>query len=445
MNDLLIDNATIVNEGRQFIGSILIKDHLIDTIVEGNANLTASRTIDATNLFLIPGVIDDHVHFREPGLTYKGDIRSESRAAAAGGVTSFMEMPNTTPPTITQETLTEKFEIAKKNSLVNYSFYIGATNNNLDELLKTDPENVCGIKLFIGSSTGNMLVDNPESLGKIFANAHIPLAVHCEDEKIIQFNTQKYLNKFGEQIPVSCHPVIRSKEACFKASSFAVKLANEYGTRLHILHLSTGKELELFDAGGNLNTKQITNEVCIHHLWFNDNDYEKLGTKVKWNPAVKTREDQEALLKGILNDKIDIISTDHAPHSLEEKDHPYLSAPSGGPMVQHSLVAMLEFHKQGKITLEKIVEKMCHAPADIFHIENRGYLREGFWADCVLLDLNHPWHINKSNLLYKCGWSPFDGFEFGSKIHTTIVNGTIVYSNDAIIEEKCSMPLKFNR
>ncbi len=445
MHDLLIYNATIVNENRRFVGSILIKDHLIDTIAEGSGNLTASRTIDATNLILIPGVIDDHVHFREPGYTYKGDIRSESRAAAAGGVTSFMEMPNTKPQTITQETLTGKFEIAKENSLVNYSFYIGATNDNLDELLKTNPENVCGIKLFIGSSTGNMLIDNPESLRKLFANAHIPVAVHCEDENIIQYNTQKYLNKFGEQIPISYHPIIRSKEACFKSSAFAVKLANQYGTRLHILHLSTGKELELFDAGGDLNTKQITNEVCIHHLWFNDKDYERLGTKIKWNPAVKTQEDQEALFKGILNDNIDIIATDHAPHTLEEKRNPYPSAPSGGPLVQHSLVAMLEFHKQGKITLEKIVEKMCHAPAKIFHVDRRGYLREGFWADCVLLDLNHPWHVNKSNLFYKCGWSPFDGFEFSSIVHTTLVNGTIVYSKGAITEEKCGMPLKFNR
>ncbi len=445
MHDLLIHNATIINEGRQFIGSVSIVDKKIDAIVEGRCDLSASRTIDASKLVLIPGVIDDQVHFRDPGLCYKGDVRTESRAAAAGGVTSYMEMPNTKPQTITQRALADKFDNAKKNSLVNYSFYMGATNDNLDELMKTDPKTVCGIKIFMGASTGNMLVDNPESLRKIFAKANILVAVHCEDESTIQKNTQKFLDKYGESIPFTCHPIIRSEEACFKSSSYAVDLATEFGTRLHILHISTAKELELFSTNNDLKSKQITSEVCVHHLWFNDGDYEKLGAKIKWNPAIKTAKDQNALLEGILNNKIDVIATDHAPHSIEEKNNPYTTAPSGGPLVQHSLVAMLEFYKQGKISLEKIVEKMCHSPADIFHIENRGYLREGYWADCVLFDLNDAWKVDKSNLLYKCGWSPFEGIEFGSSIHTTIVNGAIVYENGSIVEGSCSMPLQFLR
>jgi len=372
-------------------------------------------------------------------------VRTESRAAAAGGVTSYMEMPNTKPQTITQQALEAKFENAKINSLVNYSFYMGATNDNLDELMKTDPKTVCGIKIFMGASTGNMLVDNPESLRKIFANANLLVAVHCEDESTIQNNTRKYLDKYGESIPFSCHPMIRSEEACYKSSSYAVDLATKFGTRLHILHISTAKELELFSTNNDLKTKQITSEVCVHHLWFNDGDYEKLGAKIKWNPAIKTARDQKALMEGIFNNKIDVIATDHAPHSIEEKNNPYTTAPSGGPLVQHSLVAMLEFYMQGKISLEKIVEKMCHSPADIFHVENRGYLREGYWADCVLFDLNDTWKVDKSNLLYKCGWSPFEGVEFGSSIHTTIVNGGIVYENGSIVEGNHSMPLQFLR
>jgi dihydroorotase len=445
MVDLLIENATIVNEGRQFTGSVLIKDRKIHTIAEGKSNLKATKSIDAKGLLLIPGVIDDQVHFREPGLVHKGDIRTESRAAAAGGITSYMEMPNTMPQTVTQKALKEKFKLAEENSLVNYSFYIGATNDNLEELMATDPKTVCGIKIFMGASTGNMLVDNPDSLKNIFANVKLLVAVHCEDENTIRNNTQKYLHKFGQSIPVSYHPEIRSEEACYKSSSLAVGLAQKHGTRLHILHLSTEKELELFHFAGKPETKQITSEVCIHHLWFNKEDYEKLGAKIKWNPAIKTRKDQNALLNGLLSDKIDVIATDHAPHTLEEKNQPYTSSPSGGPLVQHSLPAMLEFYLERKIPIEKVVEKMCHTPADIFRIEKRGYLREGYWADCVLVDLNHTWAVSKSNILYKCGWSPFENVKFRSKVYATIVNGTIVYSNGSVIEGKHSMPLQFNR
>lgn len=445
MADILIKNATIINEQKQFKGSVLIDRGKILEIVEGECHSHASQVIDATNLILIPGVIDDQVHFREPGLTHKADIWHESRAAAAGGITSYMEMPNTLPQTITQEALQEKFKIARGKSLVNYSFYIGATNNNLNELLKTDPKQVCGIKVFMGASTGNMLVDNPESLKNIFKHAHLLVATHCEDEDIIRTNLEHYKNQFGDAIPLKYHPLIRSEEACYKSTSLAIELAKKYNTRLHVLHLSTGKELKLFTSGGHLPEKRITSEVCIHHLWFNDNDYEKLGTKIKWNPAIKTEADRKALFEGLEGDTLDIIATDHAPHTMEEKGRNYSNAPSGGPLIQHSLVAMLEFCKQGKISLEKIVEKMCHAPADIFQVSKRGYIRKGYWADLVLIDLNNPWVVSKSNILSKCKWSPFDDYRFSSRVITTWVNGNMVYNRGKIIENNAAIPLQFER
>jgi dihydroorotase len=445
MHDLKIINATIINEDRQFVGSILIKDKKIDKIIEGRSNQESIETIDASGLMLMPGVIDDQVHFRQPGLVYKGTIWSESRAAAAGGITSFMEMPNTNPQTIDQNALKDKFAVASKDSLVNYSFYIGATNNNLDELLKTDRRNVCGVKIFMGSSTGNMLVDNPESLKNIFSQIELPIAVHCEDEDIIRANTEKYRNLLGENIPFEYHPIIRNEESCYKSSSLAVELATKFGSRLHILHLSTAKELTLFNAGGDLYNKKITSEVCVHHLWFNDTDYELYGSKIKWNPAIKSEKDQMALFNGLLNNKIDVIATDHAPHTIEEKSKTYFNAPSGGPLVQHSLPVMLEFYKNGKISIEKVVNKMCHAPAEIFHVSKRGYLREGYWADMVLVDLNKTWKVTKSNILYKCRWSPFEDLEFHSKVHTTIVNGKVVYTDDKLIEGSNGLALEFER
>jgi dihydroorotase len=445
MPDLLIKNATLVNEGRIFKGAVLIDDKKITSVIEGMCYASADEIIDAQGLFLLPGVIDDQVHFREPGLTHKGNIYSESRAAAAGGITSFMEMPNTNPQTITQSALAEKFLIAEKNSITNYSFYIGATNDNLEELLKTDPKTVCGIKIFMGASTGNMLVDNPESLKDIFSNAHMLVAVHAEDEQIIRANTERYRKEFGEAVSMSYHPFIRSEEACYRSSSLAVELASKYNTRLHVLHLSTGRELMLFNPGGNLSMKKLTNEVCVHHLWFNQNDYESLGTLIKWNPAIKTAEDQKALFQGLLDNRIDIVATDHAPHTLDEKSRNYFDAPSGGPLVQHSLTAMLEFYKRGTISLDRIVYKMCHAPAEIFQVSKRGYLREGYWADLVLVDLDRPWRVEKENILYKCGWSPFEGLTFSSSVISTFVNGVKVYDKGKINEGTSGMKLLFDR
>lgn len=445
MADLLIKNATIINENKRFFGSVLIEQGKIVKITEGDHNVTAPEIIDATNLICIPGVIDDQVHFREPGLTYKADIWHESRAAAAGGVTSYMEMPNTNPQTITQKNLQDKFKTAKEKSLVNYSFYLGATNDNLKELVKSDPKKVCGIKVFMGASTGNMLVDNPESLKNIFSHAHIPVATHCEDENIIRANMEKYRNKYGDEVPISFHPAIRSEEACYKSTALAIELAEKYNTRLHVLHLSTGKELEFFSSEDNLQNKRITNEVCIHHLWFNEENYNTLGAKIKWNPAIKTKADQKALFEALLMNKIDVIATDHAPHTIEEKNKHYFQAPSGGPLIQHSLTAMLEFYKQEKISLEKIVGKMCHAPADIFQVSKRGYIRQGYWADLVLINLNDPWRVNRSNILSKCGWSPFENIEFSSKVITTIVNGKIVFDRGRIIKNKAAAPLEFER
>ena len=447
MTSILLKNATIVNEGKTFQSDLLIKDELIASI--GISDLMdipkGTKIIDATGLLLIPGVIDDQVHFRDPGLTYKGDIYTESRAAVAGGVTSFMDMPNTSPQTVTIDLLNKKYLSASENSFANYSFYLGATNNNLDEVLKVDHSAVCGIKLFMGSSTGNMLVDNETALKELFAKTSLPIAAHCEDESIIRKNSEIYRKKYGENVPVKMHPLIRSREACFRSSSRAVNLAKEYNTRLHILHLSTADELKLFSNDLALNQKRITAEVCIHHLWFDETSYSELGTLIKWNPAIKTRFDRDALIHGVNNNLIDIIATDHAPHTLAEKENSYFKAPSGGPLVQHSLVAMLELWHKNIFSIEKIVEKMCHNPAILFNIRNRGFIREGYKADLCLINPSSPWIVSKENILYKCGWSPFEGTTFRSKVVQTIVNGTIVYDNGVINEQYRGQRLMFDR
>ncbi|MEI6050192.1 MAG: dihydroorotase [Bacteroidota bacterium] len=447
MSSILIKNATIVNEGRSFHSDLLIKDEIISSI--GSTDQInappGTKTIDATGLLLIPGVIDDQVHFREPGLTHKGDIFSESRAAVAGGVTSFMDMPNTNPQTVTLNILNEKYRIGSENSLTNYSFYIGATNTNLDEVIKVDPLEVCGIKLFMGSSTGNMLVDNETALKELFSKANLPLTAHCEDEPTIRKNSEIYRKKYGEDVPVKMHPLIRSREACFKSSSYAINLAKEYNTRLHILHLSTADEIKLFTNELPLNQKKITGEVCVHHLWFDESSYDDLGTLIKWNPAIKTRFDRNALINGVNNNLIDIIATDHAPHTITEKRNSYFKAPSGGPLIQHSLVAMLELWHRKVFSLEKIIEMMCHNPAILFNIRNRGFIREGYKADLCLVDPASPWSVTKENLLYKCGWSPFEGTTFRSKVVQTIVNGTIVYDNGVIKENYRGQKLLFDR
>lgn len=447
MYSLLIKNVNIVNDGNQFIGSIYIKDGVINQIYKSNniPVLNPDKIIDGKGKYLFPGIIDDHVHFREPGLTYKADIYSESKAAVAGGITSYMEMPNTNPQATTIEILEEKYKIASKKSLANYSFYLGATNDNIEEIKKINPQNICGVKVFMGSSTGNMLADNEETLSQIFSESPVLIATHCEDEKTINENTEKYKNEFGEELPIKYHPLLRSEEACYKSSSFAVELAKRHNTRLHILHLSTAKELELFDSTTPSRNKQITTEVCVHHLWFSDKDYDKYGTRIKWNPAIKTEKDKEALIEGLKNNKIDVIATDHAPHTLEEKENTYFKAPSGGPLIQHSLVTMLELYHQNKISLIDIVNKMCHSPADIFQIEKRGYIREGYFADLVLIDLNNPWTVSKDNILYKCKWSPFENQKFKSQITHTIINGNIVYENGVFDESEKGQRLTFNR
>lgn len=423
----LIQNGTLVNEGRVFRADILIDNDTIETIEEkGIASLSDDvQIIDAEGKYVIPGVIDDQVHFREPGLTRKGDIGEGSRAAAAGGVTSFMDMPNVIPPTTTNELLKEKQHIARRNSLVNYSFYIGATLDNIEEIKKVDPKTTCGIKIFMGSSTGNMLVDNIEVLEKIFAESPLLIATHCEDTPTINRNLELYKQRYGEDIPPACHPLIRSRECCYISSSLAARLARKHHSRLHILHLSTKEELELLDQGSR-KEKRITGEVCIHHLWFNDEAYSSKGNRVKWNPAIKTEADRQALLRALNSNRLDIIATDHAPHLPEEKNGVYTKAASGGPMVQHSLPVMLQLMENGEITIENIVDKMCHAPADIFRIQQRGYLREGYKADIVIVEKN-PWTVTKENLLYKCGWSPLEGTTLSYRINTTIVNGHTVY------------------
>jgi dihydroorotase len=444
MSSILIKAATIVNENRQYVADVLVKDGLIERI-DKNIDAKADQEINAEGLYLFPGCIDDQVHFREPGLTYKADIRSESRAAVAGGITSFMEMPNTVPNTLTQELLEQKYEIANSNSLANYSFYMGASNDNLDEVLRTDINNVCGIKVFMGSSTGNMLVDNPVTLEQLFAQSPMLIATHCEDEATIRSNLNHYKQLLGENIQVRLHPKIRSAEACYLSSSMAVDLAKKHNTRLHILHISTEKETQLFTNTVPLKDKRITAEACIHHLWFTDKDYETKGNFIKWNPAVKTENDRDGILKAVLDGRIDVIATDHAPHTLEEKQLPYLQAPSGGPLVQHALPAMLELHHQGKISLEQIAEKMAHNVAICFQVEKRGFIREGYWADIVLVDMNKPWQVNRDNLLYKCKWSPFEGTTFRSEITHTIVSGNLAYSNGVLKDDIAGKRLSFIR
>lgn len=446
MATTLIKNVTIVNEGECFVGNVLIVNDLIAKISKNEITAEADKIIDATGKYLFPGCIDDQVHFREPGLTHKGELYTEAKAAVAGGVTSFMDMPNTLPNTFTQELLEEKYQRASEVSLANYSFFMGASNDNIDEVLKTDPQNVCGIKVFMGSSTGNMLVDKRETLEALFSKCNMLIATHCEDEDTIKHNMAVYKEKYGDNVPVECHPLIRSEEACYKSSSLAVELAKKYNTRLHILHISTAKELALFDNTIPLKQKRITAEACIHHLWFSDADYKTLGSLIKWNPAVKKASDRDAILQAVLDDKIDVIATDHAPHTLEEKKQSYFKAPSGGPLIQHSLIAMLELHHRRKITLEKIAEKMAHAVADCFRIEKRGYIREGYFADLVLVDLNPAragWVVEKSNILYKCGWSPFEGQTFHSKIINTFVNGILVYDNGMFNETSKGKRLTF--
>lgn len=446
MNRILIKNAKIVNEGTIFQGDVLIENEFIVEIAPMiSAKSSDCKIIDAEGNYLIPGAIDDQVHFREPGLTHKGDIASESRAAVAGGITSFIEQPNTIPNAVTQEILEEKYQIASQSSYANYSFMMGATNDNLEEVLKTNPKNVAGIKIFLGSSTGNMLVDNEATLEKIFSSTDMLIAVHCEDEQTIKNNIEIYKEQYGEDIPVQFHHLIRSAEACYLSSSKAIALAKKTGARLHVFHLSTAKEMDLFTNKIPLEEKKITAEVCVHHLWFTNEDYDTKGNLIKWNPAVKTANDRKALWEALLDDRIDVIATDHAPHTLEEKQQSYLKAPSGGPLVQHAVVALFEAHLQGKISVEKIVEKMAHNPAKIFKIEKRGFVKEGFYADLVIVNPGLPWSVNKSNILYKCGWSPFEDFTFKSRITHTFVNGQLVYNNFKVKEIRCGKRLLFNR
>lgn len=443
MKSYLIKNATIVNENKVFKSDVLIEGNYIKEIseeIEVQANI---EVIDAKNKYLIPGMIDDQVHFREPGLTHKATIGTESKAAIAGGITSFIEMPNTVPQATTQKLLEDKFVVASKTSYANYSFMFGGTNDNLEELLKTNPKNVAGIKLFLGSSTGNMLVDDEAVLEKIFSSTNMLISVHCEDEATIKENTQKYIAKYGDDIPLKYHPIIRSEQACYLSSSKAIELAKKTGARLHVFHLSTEKETHLFRNDIPLEEKKITAEVCVHHLWFTDKDYDKKGTHIKWNPAVKTQKDKEGLWKALLDDRIDVIATDHAPHTFEEKDNVYTKAPSGGPLVQHAVTAIFEKVKKGVISIEKAVEKMCHNPAKLFKVKKRGFIKEGYYADLVLIDTNQNWTVTKENILYKCGWSPFEETVFSSKITHTFVNGNLLFENGIFDENTKGKRLEF--
>lgn len=445
---ILIKDATLVNEGLSMKGSLLIGGERIERIIPGvlpdDFNYDGILVTEAEGLFLLPGVIDDQVHFREPGLTHKGDIFTESRAAVAGGITSYMDMPNTLPQTVSLKLLEEKYRRAAEVSAANYSFFMGATNHNLSEVVRTDPSTVCGIKVFLGSSTGDMLMDNDKALAALFKEAPMLIAAHCEDDPIIRANSEAARKQFGEEVPFSWHPVIRSAEACYTSSAKAVELAARYNTRLHIFHLSTAREMELFTPG-KVTGKRITAEVCIHHLWFEEKDYSRLGSAIKWNPSVKSSNDREALWQALRCDKIDLVATDHAPHTREEKGGNYFKAPSGGPLVQHSLPAILEMSRLGRISLEKVVEKMCHAPADLFGIRERGYLREGYYADLVLVDPNAPWTVSDSNILYKCGWSPFEGITFRHSVTHTFVNGKLVYHRGIINPEVRGKRLVFDR
>lgn len=444
---ILIHKATIINEGKTFVGSVAIENETIAEIFVDDVPeriLQQAQVVDARGLYLIPGAIDDQVHFREPGLTHKGDIFSESRAAVAGGVTTYMEMPNTNPQTTTYDALQQKLETASQKSLANYSFYFGATNENVKELVKVDKKHVCGVKVFMGSSTGNMLVDDAKTLQQIFAEVDMLIATHCEKEEIIRDNIDAYKKQFGEDIPIKYHPLIRSEEACYASSAMAVELADKYGSKLHVLHVSTGRELSLFSEAP-LQDKKITAEVCVHHLWFTDNDYEKYGARIKWNPAVKTVADRDALRQGLVNGRLDVVATDHAPHLLSEKEGGCLKAASGGPLVQHSLPAMLEMSAQGLFSKELVVEKMCHAPADLYQINKRGYIRKGYFADLVLVNPNKPYVVTKDNILYKCGWSPFEEQTFSHTVEKTFVNGKLAYDNGKILEVGAGSALTFDR
>jgi len=445
MDRIIITGANIVNEGQITTADVLIANGMIEKIGQALPEEGVDRIIDAKGKYLFPGVIDDQVHFREPGLTNKAEIYTEARAAVAGGVTSFMEMPNTIPNALTQGLLEDKYKRASEVSLANYSFFMGASNDNIEEVLKTNPRNVCGIKIFMGSSTGNMLVDNEKVLDELFSKVKLLIATHCEDEATVLKNTAEYKAKYGEDIPIECHPQIRSEEACYLSSSRAVALAKKHNTRLHILHISTAKETNLFENNVPLSEKRITAEACIHHMWFDDSDYKEKGTLIKWNPAVKTKADKEAILQAVLDGRIDVIATDHAPHTIEEKNNTYFKAPSGGPLIQHSLVAMIDLHQQGKISLEKIAEKMCHNPAIMFEIEKRGFIREGYHADLALVDMEQKWTVSKGNILAKCGWSPFEGHQFSSKVTHTFVSGHLTYVEGEFDESRMGQRLLFDR
>jgi dihydroorotase len=444
MNKILLKNAQVVNEGQIKETDVLIEGAFIKKIGTDISEMNAD-VIDFNGNLLLPGIIDDQVHFREPGLTHKGNIATESRAALAGGITTFMEQPNTNPQTTTIEKLEEKFSIASKTSYANYSFLFGGTNDNLEEIKRLDPKSCSGVKLFLGSSTGNMLVDDEQVLERIFQSTEMVISTHCEDEQTIRNNLKKYKKQYGDDIPIKYHPIIRSEEACFLSSSKAIALAKKTGARLHVFHLSTGKETNLFTNEIPLREKKITAEVCIHHLWFSDADYQNRGTHIKWNPAVKTANDRETLWQALLDDRIDVIATDHAPHTLEEKQNVYTKAPSGGPLVQHALVAMLQKYHDGKISVEKIVEKMCHNPAILFDIEKRGYIREGYYADLVQVNLDSKWKVNKQNILYKCGWSPFEGSKFDSKVIRTFINGHLAYDKGVFSKKLNAKRLTFDR
>lgn len=442
MKRLLIRNAKVVNNGRIQERDVLIGGNRFEKIA-GSISGPADLELDASGHYLIPGIIDDQVHFREPGLTHKANIATESRAAVAGGVTSFMEMPNVNPPSVTQELLEGKYQIASQSSLANYSFFMGVTNDNLDEVLRTNRENVCGVKIFMGSSTGNMLVDNRATLERIFSESPMLIATHCEDEATVRHNLEHYKQLYGDRLDASFHPLIRDEEACYLSSSMAVEMAKKYGTRLHILHISTRDELPLFDHSTPLKDKKITSEVCVHHLYFSADDYARLGNLIKCNPAIKNPAHREALLPALLDDRLDVIATDHAPHTWEEKSQPYLQAPAGVPLVQHSLNIMLEFYHEGKISLEKIVEKMCHAPAIAFRVKERGFIEEGHYADLALVDVDHVWTVDKPGLLYKCGWSPFEGHTFKGKVVSTVVSGHLAWHDGQIREGKPGERLMF--
>ena len=445
MKTTLIKNATIINENSKFVSDLLIKEGKIEKIDSNISVESNHEVVDAEGLLLLPGCIDDQVHFREPGLTYKANIFTESRAAVAGGITSFMEMPNTVPSAVTIEELEKKYAIAQNTSLANYSFYLGTTNSNIEEIKRINPLEICGVKIFMGSSTGDMLVDDPQALEDVFHYSPTIITTHCEDDPMIKQNFQKYIEEYGETLPAKFHPLIRNEEACYKSSSFAVSLAKKYNSRLHILHISTEKELELFTNQIPLKDKRITAEACIHHLWFSDEDYDRLGNFIKWNPAVKKASDRDAIMKAVNDNVIDVIATDHAPHTFEEKSQMYSKGPSGGPLVQYALLAMLEKVKEGKISIEKVVEKMCHAPAELFQVSKRGFVREGYFADLVLVDPSNTITVSKELILSKCKWSPFEGYTFSNSIDSTFVNGELVFSNGQIIDKSQGSRLSFNR